>query len=103
MSEVDTKELIINIKELSIEKEQYVDDLLRFLEEQLPQIELSRNGNQLEIVMPIKLSKRAIKLRLKKFLYRKNLNEKYRPISYNTSKNQGYMIKEKKVLELTYY
>ena len=103
MSEVDTKELIINIKDLSILKEQYVDDLLRFLEEQLPQIELSRNGNQLEIVMPIKLSKRAIKLRLKKFLYRKNLNEKYRPISYNTSDNQGYMIKEKKVLELTYY
>lgn len=103
MSEVDTKELIINIKDLSILKEQYVDDLLRFLEEQLPQIELSRNGNELEIVMPLKLSKRAVKLRLKKFLYRKNLNEKYRPISYNTSKKQGYRIKEKKVLELTYY
>lgn len=103
MSKVDTKEIIINIKDLSIEKEQYVEDLLRFLKEQLPQIELSRSGNELEIVMPITLSKRAIKLRLKKFLYRKNLNEKYRPISYNTSKNQGYMIKEKKVLELTYY
>ena len=73
MSKVDTKEIIINIKDLSIEKEQYVDDLLRFLEEQLPQIELSRNGNELEIVMPLKLSKRAIKLRLKKFLYRKKL------------------------------
>jgi len=103
MSEVDTKELIIDIKDLSIEKEQYVDDLLRFLEEQLPQIELNRNGNELEIVMPLKLSKRAVKLRLKKFLYRKNLHEKYRPISYNTSDNQGYRIKEKKVLELTYY
>jgi hypothetical protein len=103
MSEVDTKEIIINIKELSIEKEQYVDDLLRFLEEQLPQIELSRNGNELEIVMPLKLSKRAVKLRLKKFLYRKNLNEKYRPISYNTSKRQGYRIKEKRSLELAYY
>ncbi len=103
MNEVDTKELIIDIKDLSIEKEQYVDDLLRFLEEQLPQIELNRNGNELEIVMPLKLSKRAVKLRLKKFLYRKNLHEKYRPISYNTSDNQGYRIKEKKVLELTYY
>ena len=103
MSEVDTKEIIINIKDLSIEKEQYVEDLLRFLKEQLPQIELSRNGNELEIVMPLKLSKRAVKLRLKKFLYRKNLNEKYRPISYNTYNQSGYMIKEKKVLELTYY
>ena len=103
MSKVDTKEIIINIKDLSILKEQFVDDLQRFLVEQLPQIELSRNGNELEIVMPLKLSKRAIKLRLKKFLYRKNLNEKYRPISYNTNNQSGYMIKEKKVLELTYY
>ena len=103
MSKVDTKEIIINIKDLSFEKEQYVEDLLRFLKEQLPQIEISRNGNELEIIMPLKLSKRAIKLRIKKFLHRKKLNEKYRPISYNTSKSQGYMIKEKKVLELTYY
>ena len=95
MSEVDTKELIINIKDLIFLKEQYVEDLLRFLEEQLPQIEISRNGNELEIVMPLKLSK--------KFLYRKNLNEKYRPISYNTNNQSGYMIKEKKVIELAYY
>ena len=42
MSENDTKELTIEVKDLSIEKEQHVDDLLRFLEEQLPQIDISR-------------------------------------------------------------
>ncbi len=103
MSENDTKELTILVKDLSIEKEQHVDDLLRFLEEQLPQIELSRSGNEVGVVMPIDMSRRAIKLRIKKFLHRKNLKEKFRPISYKTSDNQGYMIKEKKTLELTYY
>ena len=103
MSENDTKELTIVVKDLSIEKEQHVDDLLRFLEEQLPQLELSRSGNEVGVVMPIDMSRRAIKLRIKKFLHRKNLTEKFRPISYKTSNKQGYMIKEKKTLELTYY
>lgn len=103
MSENDTKELTIEVKDLSIEKEQHVDDLLRFLEERLPQVELSRSGNEVVVVMPSDMSRRAIKLRIKKFLHRKNLTEKFRPISYKTSDNQGYMIKERKTLELTYY
>ena len=103
MSENDTKELTIEVKDLSIEKEQHVDDLLRYLEEQLPQIEISRSGNEIEVVMPQQMSRRAIKLRIKKFLHRKNLTEKFRPISYKTSDNQGYMIKERRSLELTYY
>ena len=103
MSENDTKEITIEVKELSVEKEQHVDDLLRFLEEQLPQIEISRSGNEIEVVMPQQMPRRAIKLRIKKFLHRKNLTEKFRPISYKTTDNQGYMIKERRSLELTYY
>ena len=103
MSENDTKELTIEVKDLSIEKEQHVDDLLRFLEEQLPQIEISRSGSEVEVIMPQNMSNRTIKLRLKKFLHRKNLTEKFRPISYKSTDNQGYMIKEKRTLELTYY
>ena len=103
MSEDNTKELTIEVKDLLMEKEQYIEDLLRFLEEQLPQIEISRSGNNIELIMPSKMSNRVIKLRIKKFLHRKNLTEKYRPISYNTSDIKGYRIKEKRSLELTYY
>ena len=103
MSEDNTKELTIDVKDLSIEKEQYIEDLLRFLEEQLPQIEISRSGNSIQLIIPKKMSNRVIKLRIKKFLHRKNLTEKYRPISYNDSEIQGYRIKEKRTLELTYY
>ena len=103
MSDANTKELIIDVKDLSIEKEQYIDDLLRYLEEQLSQIEISRKGNSIELIVPSKMSNRVVKLRIKKFLHRKNLTEKYRPISYNTSDIKGYSIKEKKSLELSYY
>ncbi len=103
MSEDNTKELTIDVKDLSIEKEQYIEDLQRFLEEQLPQIEISRSGNSIELIVPSSMSNRLIKLRIKKFLHRKNLTEKYRPISYNSSDIKGYRIKEKRSLELTYY
>ena len=103
MSEDNTKELTIDVKDLSIEKEQYIEDLLRYLEEQLPQIEMSRSGNSIELTVPSKMSNRVIKLRIKKFLHRKKLTEKYRPISYNSSDIKGYRIKEKRTLELTYY
>jgi len=88
MSENDTKELTIVVKDLSIEKEQHVDDLLRFLEERLPQIELSRSGNEVGVVMPSDMSRRAIKLRIKKFLHRKNLTEKYKIENQKISTSQ---------------
>jgi len=103
MSDFETKHLIIEVKELSFEKDQHINDLERFLTEQLPQIEISRNGNELEVKMPIKLSKRVLKLRIKKFLYQKGLNDKFRPISYKKIDSNGYMVKRKKVIELTYY
>jgi hypothetical protein len=103
MSKTETKQLTIELKELIFEKDQYATDLVRFLNEQLPNIEISRNGNQLEVIMPERLSKRAVKLRIKKFLYKKGLNDKFRTISYKTNEFDGYRVKRKKVIELTYY
>ncbi|MFX1358261.1 MAG: hypothetical protein ACFFA8_13400 [Promethearchaeota archaeon] len=103
MSDFETKQLIIEVKELSFEKDQHVTDLERFLTEQLPQIEIARNGNELELKMPKRLSKRVVKLRIKKFLYQKGISDKFRPISYKKVDSDGYMVKRKKVIELTYY
>ncbi len=107
MSKAEIKHIVINVKELilapKVGKEQNADDLSRFLVEQLPQIEVDRNGDQLEITMPEKLSKKTVKLRIKKFLHQKNLFNEFRPILYRTHELEGYMIKKRKVLELSYY
>ncbi|MFX0008259.1 MAG: 60S ribosomal protein L22 [Promethearchaeota archaeon] len=95
--------ITINVKELSFKSEQHVLDLIRFLSEALPQITLDRNGNEINVEMPTKLSKRALKLRIKKFLYKNGLHNDFRPISHKTPENEGYTVKEKKVIELTYY
>jgi len=103
MSTIGTKEIIVEVKELSFEKDQLVADLLRFLAEQLPQIDITRNGNELEVKMPAKISKRALRLRLRKFLYQKGLYDQYRPISFKKVDIDGYTIKKKKAVELSYY
>jgi len=107
MSRVNTKTIFVNVRDLSFKSEQIVIDLIRYIVEQLPQIEVIRNANELEIVMPINMSKRVIRLRIKKFLYKKALNDDFRPISYRSYEKDivkdGYMVKEKKILEMTYY
>lgn len=107
MSKTDTKQIIIDVKELilapKVGKEQHAEDLLRFMVEQLPQIEINRNGNNLEVKMPKQMSKRAVRLRIKKFLHQKNLFSEFRPILYKSHELEGYMIKKRKILELSYY
>lgn len=97
------KTLTIGIKDLSFRHDQYVLDLIRFIAEALPQTRVARNGNSIEIEAPESLSKRVIKLRIKKFLYKKGLDGEYRPISLNNTDLKGYVIKEKKIVELDYY
>lgn len=107
MSKNETKQIIIDVKELilapKVGKEQHAEDLLRFMVEQLPQIEINRNGNNLEVKMPKKMSKKALRLRIKKFLHQKNLFNEFRPILYKSHELEGYMIKKRKILELSYY
>ncbi len=98
-----TKTIYLNIKDLSFNSEQNVDDLIRFLKEHLPQLDISRDGYELVVIMPAELSKRAIRTRIKNFLYKKSLKEKFRPIQYKTDEKDGYSIKERKVLEFSYY
>ncbi|MFX0081607.1 MAG: hypothetical protein ACFE94_07635 [Candidatus Hodarchaeota archaeon] len=103
MSEDEIKEITVNIKDLSFKSDQHVEDLVRFLAETLPQITLNRDRNEIIISMPFKLSKRALKLRIKKFLYKKGLNKDFRPISLKLGDKEGYTVKEKKLIELSYY
>ncbi len=102
MSEAN-KSFTINVKDLSFKNEQHVLDLIRFLSEALPQINLNRNGNDIDVEMPKKLSKRALRLRIKKFLYKNGLYNDFRPISFKTTETEGYIVKEKKIVELSYY
>ena len=103
MSEDESKTITVFVKDLSFKSDQHVVDLIRFLAEALPQINLDRDGNELKVSLPLSLSRRALKLRIKKFLYKKGLSKDFRPISYKSNDKEGYSIKEKKIIDLSYY
>ena len=102
MSE-ETKQIFINVKDLSFRSDNFVVDLIRYLSEALPQIKIIRDVNELEIEAPLNLSKRIIRLRIRKYLYKKKIDGDYRPISYIDPEKDGYIVKEKKLAEFTYY
>ncbi len=99
----NTKQFFVNVRELSFKSEQLVVDLIRYLSEALPQLQIIRDANELEIIAPLKLSKRMIRLRIKKYLYKKGVNGEYRPISMREVDKDGYVVKEKKGYKLSYY
>ncbi|MFW9822432.1 MAG: hypothetical protein ACFFE4_05830 [Candidatus Thorarchaeota archaeon] len=102
MSGDESKTITLFVKDLSFKSDQHVIDLIRFLAEALPQISLDRDGNELNVSIPSKLSKRVLRLRIKKFLYKKGLNKDFRPISFKSLDKEGYTIKEKKLIDLGY-
>ena len=106
MSKADTKSLVIYLRASETTtkwKEDFTNELIRLISEMLPLVDVKKNGNRLEIETPSTFSKRALKLRIKKFLHQKNLKEDFRVVSYNTSEVDGYQVIEKKIIELSYY
>ena len=102
----ETKTITINLKESGTPskwKDEYTNDLMRSISEMLPHIDVNRKGNELELNTPPNLSNRTIKLRIKKFLHQKGLKDKFRPVSYRADDKIGYMVIEKKIIELSYY
>jgi hypothetical protein len=101
MSE-NMKTAFIDVTDLRYEKEELVEELIIFLGEQLPNLEFSRKTNEIKVEMPEDLSLRTLKLRIKKFLYKNELKDDYRPISLRDNDKDGYIIKERKTFEYTY-
>ena len=48
----ETKQIFIDVKDLSFRNDHFVVDLIRYLSEALPQIKRIRDANELEIEVP---------------------------------------------------
>lgn len=101
--ELAVRKVFIKVRDLSIRDQSHILDLSRFLQEKLAGILIREDGDTLEITAPASMSKRIIRLRIRKFLYKNNLNDDFRPISYLDDEKDGYEIHEKKKVGLTYY
>lgn len=87
----ETQEITLELTQLASENDKYIGDLARFLEEKIEDIKITREGNQLSVVIEKDYSRRKIRDFLKKFLYLARLEDVYRPIALQESE-KGYEI-----------
>jgi hypothetical protein len=90
-SEVETKNITIDLTQLSVENDKYLKDVAQFLQEKITDLETVRDGNSLVITVDQDFSRRKIKNYLKKFLYLADLDKKFRPIALQ-EEEKGYQI-----------
>ncbi|MHA1730056.1 MAG: hypothetical protein ACTSWY_15210 [Promethearchaeota archaeon] len=91
----ETKEVTVDLTQLTKINDKYLQDLIEFLLEKIEDLKTSREGNSLIITVEKTFSRRKIKDYLKKFLFLADLNEKYRPIALAGDK-KGYEIHERR-------
>jgi len=96
-SEVETKNITIDLSQLSVEHDKYLNDVAQFLQEKIIDLETVRDGNSLVITVDQNFSRRKIKNYLKKFLYLADLDKKFRPIALQEEK--GYQIHKRLDIE----
>ncbi|MHA1683198.1 MAG: 60S ribosomal protein L22 [Promethearchaeota archaeon] len=97
--------LHINADQMSFNNDSEIDDMARFLEERITPAkglkEVIRSKNNLELKMTKKISKRNIKMYLKKFLHRAGLGMDFRVICDFQGRNKSdFQIYPNKVYEV---
>ncbi|MBD3350563.1 MAG: hypothetical protein GF364_03655 [Candidatus Lokiarchaeota archaeon] len=96
--EIKTKNVVIDITQLSVENDKYVGDLARFIEEKVIDLKIQREGNKLLLTVPEDFSRRNIRNYIRRFLYLTRLYEAYRPIALQESE-KGYQIHRRPFVE----
>ncbi len=71
----------IDAEHLAIEASGLVDDLGKFLASKIPSSKVERDSNRLSIKVPKGFTKRALRLKITKFLHQANTAAEYRPIA----------------------
>ena len=65
----------IDFSKVSLKLDKYLDPMGRFIMEHLPETEVTKEGNVLNVKVPTKVSKRMLNLRIEKFLYQSGLKD----------------------------
>ncbi len=94
---IETKDYLLDTStKFSLSKDIYIDQIKKYLEQNIkPKCKISKDGNKLNISVPITVSKKMLKMRMNKYLYTAGLKTEYRIITLNSDKGEGYKIIEK--------
>ncbi len=85
----------IDADHLAIESSSLVDDLGKFLASKIASSKVERESNRLVIKVPKGVSKRAVRLKITKYLHQANTATEYRPIAVALSPNEYKIFRKK--------
>ncbi|MHA1820994.1 MAG: hypothetical protein ACTSU2_15950 [Promethearchaeota archaeon] len=97
--EIETKELKIDVSQLSLENEKYIGDLAKYIEENMADVKVVRDGSSLILTIPANISNKKVKEIVKRFVYLADLTQLYRVISLSSSEEKGFMVHKRRLLE----
>ncbi len=74
-------ECLIDVEKLASKSETLTDELVEFLKLKFPESEIEKEGNNIIVRSERAVSKRKIRLYLKKFLHKNELSEEFKAVS----------------------
>ena len=82
----------LDISKISVLKEKYIEQVMQYLEENIASSEIVKEGNMVNINVPPSISKKFIKLRIKKYLYQAGLKDEFKIVALQKGEVSGFQI-----------
>lgn len=73
-------------------KEKHIEQIMQYLEENVPDSKISKDGNLVKIEVPISISKKVLKLRIKKYIYQAGLKDEFKLVALPKGETSGFQI-----------
>ncbi len=82
----------LDVSKISVLKEKYIEQIMQYLEENVASSEIAKEGNMVNINVPPSISKKFLKLRIKKYLYQAGLKEEFKIVALPKGEVPGFQI-----------
>lgn len=92
----DLKTYQLDVSKIStLKKANYTEQIMQYLDENIPTSEISKEGNVVKINVPISLSKKFLKLRIKKYIYQAGLKDEFKIVALPKGEVPGFQVLER--------
>ncbi|MHA1672114.1 MAG: 60S ribosomal protein L22 [Promethearchaeota archaeon] len=82
----------LDVSKISVLKEKYIEQIMQYLEENVTSSEIAKEGNKVNINVPSSISKKFLKLRIKKYLYQAGLKDEFKIVALPKGEVSGFQI-----------
>ncbi|WP_457559673.1 hypothetical protein [Candidatus Harpocratesius sp.] len=82
----------LDVSKISAMKEKHIEQIMQYLEENVPDSKITKDGNLVKIEVPISISKKVLKLRIKKYIYQAGLKDEFKIVALPKGETSGFKI-----------